>query len=207
MRHGKRQNRFFVGQPPSRGRNCRPRGGNDVSQRAPSPQLCTFNHLNPKKNIKMFTFSDLRGYPEDRRPPPRLPQGPYCTGTRKVLGILGKVHKQHVALRLPTDHSFGRFQDRICTTRPYAYSQQRKSTNGSSNDVGHGRVLRAVLRCRRTRKQYDEIRSAVVEERSRDKHIHGRICPCHIHLPHSPLTSPQRHPHISCSHYTRHYRH
>ena len=29
-----------------------------------------------KKNIEKFTFSDLRGYP-DRRPPPRLPQGPY----------------------------------------------------------------------------------------------------------------------------------
>ena len=111
-----------VGQPPSRSPNGRPIGNSRngrISGRSISSAI--YFHLNPKKNIKKFTFSDLRGYPEDRRHPPTHPGSHKGhTGTRKVFGTLGKVHKQHVALRLPTDHSSGRFQDGICTPPLYA---------------------------------------------------------------------------------------
>ena len=53
-----------------------PKGGKRRISASPISSAIYF-HLNPKKNIEKFTFSDLRGYPEDRGPPSRLPQGSY----------------------------------------------------------------------------------------------------------------------------------
>ena len=91
-------------------------GKRRISASPISPAI--YLHLNPKKNIKKLTFSDLRGYPVDRRPPPRLPQGPYRY--QKGLGDPWKGPQAPHSPQTAHRSLFWTIPSRDLHTRPYA---------------------------------------------------------------------------------------